>query len=77
VSDSATPWTIACQTPLSMEFSRQKYWRGLPFPSAGDLLNPGIKARSPALQTNYLLSGPPGKPSQVYASSKWLKQGRG
>ena len=44
-----TPWTIAHQPPLSMEFSRQEYWSGLPFPSAGNLPNPGIEPRSPAL----------------------------
>ena len=49
VSDSATPWTVACQAPPSMEFSRQEYWNGLPFPSPGDLPNPGIEPRSPAL----------------------------
>ena len=52
----ATPWTIACQAPLSMEFSRQEYWSGLPFPSPGDLPNPGIKLESPALQADSLLS---------------------
>ena len=41
-------WTVACQIPLSMEFSRQKYWSGLPFPPAGDLPNPGIEPMSPA-----------------------------
>ena len=40
LSDSATPWTVACQAPLSMGFSRQEYWSGLPFPSPGDLPNP-------------------------------------
>ena len=45
----ATPWTAAHQAPLSMGFSRQEYWRGLPFPSPGDLLNPGIEPWSPAL----------------------------
>ena len=45
----ATPWTIAYQVPLSMGFSRQEYWSGLPFPSPGDLPNPGIEPRSPAL----------------------------
>ena len=47
----ATPWTVALayQAPPSMEFSRQEYWSGLPFPSPGDLPNPGIKLRSPAL----------------------------
>ena len=52
----ATPWTIACQAPLSMGFSRQEYWSGLPFPSAGDLPNPGIKPGSPALQAGSLLT---------------------
>ena len=44
-----TPWTVACQAPLSMEFSRQEYWSGLPFPSPGDLPDAGIKPASPAL----------------------------
>ena len=46
----ATPWTVAYQAPGSMGFSRQEYWSGLPFPSLGDLPNPGIEPRSPALQ---------------------------
>ena len=62
VSDSATPWTAAHQAPLSMEFSRQEYWSGLPFPSPGDFPNTGIKPGSPALQADSLLSEPPGKP---------------
>ena len=45
----ATPWTVAYQDPRSMGFSRQEYWSGLPFPSPGDLPDPGIEARSPAL----------------------------
>ena len=49
LSDSfATPWTIACKAPLSIGFSRQEYWSGLPFPSPGDLPDPGIKLVSPA-----------------------------
>ena len=44
-----TPWIIACQTPLSIEFSRQEYWGWEPFPSPGDLPDPGIEPRSPAL----------------------------
>ena len=52
----ATPWTVACQTPLSMGFSRQEYWSGLPFPSPGDLPNLGIEPRSPALQADSLLT---------------------
>ena len=56
------PWTVAYQAPPSMGFSRQEYWHGLPFPSPGDLPVPGIEPRSPALQTDALLSEPPGKP---------------
>ena len=58
---TATPWTVACQAPLSMEFSRQEYWGGLPFPSPGDLPNPRIKPGSPALQADSLPPEPPGK----------------
>ena len=47
----AIPWTVAHQAPLSMGFSRQEQWSGLPLPSPGDLSNPGIKLRSPALKT--------------------------
>ena len=57
-----TPWTVAYQAPLSMGFSRQECWSGLPFPSAGDLPDPGIKPGSPALQADALPSEPPGKP---------------
>ena len=59
----ATLWTGAHQAPPSMGFSRQEYWNGSPFPSSGDLLNPGIKPRSPALQADALASEPPGKPA--------------
>ena len=57
----ATPWTVAYQAPLSMRFSRQEYWSGLPFPSPGDLPDPGIEPGSPTLQTDALPSEPPGK----------------
>ena len=57
------PWTVAHLAPLSMEFSRQKYWRGLPFPSPGDLPNPGIKPLSPVLQADSLPAELPGKPT--------------
>ena len=57
----ATPWTVAYQAPLSVGFSGQEYWSGLPFPSPGDLPNPGIKPRSPALWPDALPSEPPGK----------------
>ena len=60
-----TPWTVALQAPLSMEFSRQEYWSGLSFPSPGDLPNPGIKPRSPALQADSLLFETPGKPLET------------
>ena len=50
----ATPWTIAFQAPLSIGFSRQEYWSGLPFPSPGDLPDPGIEPRSPVWQANSL-----------------------
>ena len=50
----ATPWTVGRQAPLSMGFSRQEYWSGLPFPSSGDLPDPGIEPRSPALPEDSL-----------------------
>ena len=58
-----TPWTVAYQAPQSMGFSRQECWSGLPFPSPGDLPDPGIEPWSPALQADALLSEPPVKPS--------------
>ena len=58
----ATPWTVAYQASPSMGFSRQEYWRGLSFPSPGDLPNPGIEPASPALEADALTSEPPGKP---------------
>ena len=57
-----TPWTVFCQDPPSMGFSRQEYWSGLPFLSPGDLPNPGIEPESPTLQSDSLLSEPQGKP---------------
>ena len=57
-----TPWTIACQSPLFMEFPRQEYWTRFRFPSPGDLSDPGIKPRSPTLQADSLPTEPPGKP---------------
>ena len=52
VPDYVTSWTVVCQAPLSMRFSRQGYWSGLPFPSPGDLPNPGIEPGSPSLQAD-------------------------
>ena len=57
-----TPWTVALQAPLSMEFSRPEYWSGEPLPSPRDLPNPGIEPGSPALQAESLTTEPPGKP---------------
>ena len=57
----ATPWTVALQAPLSVDFPSQEYWSGLPFPCPGDLPNPGIESGSPTLQPNSLPSEPPGK----------------
>ena len=71
VSDSTTPWTVAHQAPLSMGFSRQEYWSGLPLPSPGDLPYPGIEPGSPALQADSLPSEPPGEPRNSLDSSKW------
>ena len=58
----ATPWTVTRQAPLSIGFSMQEYWSGLLCPLPGDLPNPGIEPRSPALQADSLLCEPPGKP---------------
>ena len=62
VSDSLPSWTVARQAPLTIRFSRQEYWSGFPFPSPGDLPDPGIEPRSTALQADTLLSEPPGSP---------------
>ena len=56
----ATTWIVARQASLSLRFSRQEYWSGLPFPSSGDLPNPGFEPESPALQADSLSSEPPG-----------------
>ena len=64
-SNSATPGTVVCQAPLSMEFSRQEYWSGLPFSTPGDLRDPGIEPKSlvsPALAGRFFTTLPPGKP---------------
>ena len=61
----ATPWTVVHQAPQSMEFSRQEYWSGLPFPSPEDLPNPGIELGSPILQADALTYEPPGKTTRM------------
>ena len=62
--NSAMPWTVALQAPLSMEFSRQEYWRALPFPPPGDFPNPGSESASPvfpALAGRFFTTEPSGK----------------
>ena len=61
----ATPWTVACQAPLSLGFSRQEDWRGLPFLSPGDLPHPEIKLEPPALQVDSLPGGLEGRGQTV------------
>ena len=68
------PWNVAHQAPLSMGFSRQEYWSGLPFPSPGDLPDSGIEPRSLMLQADALTSAPPGKPLNI--SENLLKRHR-
>ena len=73
----ATPWTVAYHSPLSMGFSRQEYWSGLPFPSLEDLPNPGTEPRSSALQADALPSESSGKPIVFvqlceYATMHWI-----
>ena len=67
----STPWTVAYHTPPSMGFSKQEYWSGLPFPSPGDLPNPGIEPGSPVLQADALPSEPPGKSIRVYSNARF------
>ena len=69
----ATPWTAAYKAPPSMGFSRQEYWCGLPFPSLGDIPNPGIEPQSPAFQADALTSESSGKPSTWMQSQKQQK----
>ena len=71
---SAIPRTVACRVPLFMGFSRQEYWSGLPCTPPGDLPNPGIEPRSPALQADSLPSEPPRKPKNTGVGSLSLLQ---
>ena len=70
-----TLWAIAHQAPLSMEFPRQEYWNGLPFPSPGDLLNPGIKPWSPALQADSFLTEAPGRKGGGFTQFPKVEEG--
>ena len=72
----ATPWTVTRQAPLSMGFSRQEYWSELPFPSPGDLPNPGIEPRSPALQIDSLPTELRGKKYRESHVQENFKDGR-
>ena len=78
MSDSfATPWTVAYQAPLSMGFLKQEYWSGLPFPSPGDLPDPGIEPTFPAasaLAGGFFTPEPPGKPETVAMGGGGLLQ---
>ena len=71
-----TPWTVAHLAPLSMGFARQEYWSGLPFPSPGDLPDPGIKPESSASQADALPSEPPGKLKSTDFVAWLVTQGR-
>ena len=64
-SDSANPWSVAYQAPLSMGFPRQEYWSALPFPSPGELPDPGMEPTSPALAGGFFTTEPPEKPDLV------------
>ena len=70
---SATLWTKACQASLSMGFSMQEYWSGLPCSPPGDLPNPGIEPRSPTLQADSLPSEPPGRPFELHSTITFTK----
>ena len=78
-SDSETPWTLADQPPLSMGFSRQEHWSGLPCPPPRDLSDPGMKPMSPALAggflTIYLLGKPAGRAQKRIKVQSW-KEGK-
>ena len=75
VSSSVIPWPVARQAPLPLGFSRQEYWSRLPCPPPGDLPNPGLEPRSPALRADSLLSELSGKPKNTGVGSLSLLQG--
>ena len=74
---SATPWTVGRQAPLSMGFSRQGYWSGLPFPAPGDFPDSGTEPGSPALLADSLPSVLPGKPKSIETGMKENEKDRG
>ena len=74
-NSSVTPWTVAHQAPLFIAFPRKEYWSGLPFPSLGDLPNPGIEPGSPALQADSLPTELQGKPQSPVIPCQILRYG--
>ena len=78
VQPFATPRTAVHQAPLLMEFSKQEYWSGLPFPTPGDLPNPGIEPMSPALAGRFFTTTPPGKPQHKkhHRLNKYTRENR-
>ena len=68
--DSLTPWTVAGQPPVSLGFPRQEYCSGVPFPSPGDLPDPGMEPASPALAGKFLTIEPPEKPKKVFSETQ-------
>ena len=73
----ATLWTVACQIPPSMEFSREEYWSGLPFPSPGDLPDPGIEPGSPTLRAEFFLPFKPPGSAALNVSDSAMATGLG
>ena len=71
----AAPWTVVCQALLSMGLLRQEYWSGLPFPSLGDLPDPGMEPASPALAGRFFTTEPPGNPQAQRAPLKYPHTG--
>jgi len=72
MSNSATPWTVARQAPLSMGFPRQEYWSGLPFPSPKDLPEPGIEPMAPELQVDSLRRNPSINSNWMYEENSYV-----
>ena len=66
-----SPWTIACQAPLPVEYSRQEYWNGVPSPSLGDLPDTGVEPKSPALAGGFFTTEPAGKPGLKHIIYNW------
>ena len=74
IDSFSIPWTVAHQAPPTMEFPRQEYWSGLPFPSSGDRPHPGMKRKALALLGGFFTTEPPGKPTELNNTGKQLPQ---